>query len=75
DALAPQFGGERDAAQAMKVAVFSMIPLWLATPIALIPGLGIIAYAGLYSPYLAFVGLPRLMRAGPDRALIYVAAV
>lgn len=72
DGLAGSFGAVRDRGQAMKVAVFSSIPSWLAGVFGLVPALAILGIVGLYSLYLLFVGLPMLMRAPQDRAVGYV---
>lgn len=75
DGLAPGFGGTRSLAQAMKVAAFSMTAHWLAAIFGIWPALAFLSLAGLYSLYLLYVGLPRLMKTGEDKALPYTAAV
>jgi Yip1 domain len=72
DALAPQFGGQRSRVQALKVAVYSHTAAWVAGVFYIIPALSVLALlGGLYSLYLLFVGLPRLMKAPADRAVGY----
>lgn len=39
DALAPQFGGRKDLAGALRLAVYSYTPVWLAGIFLLVPGL------------------------------------
>lgn len=71
DALSPQFGGERNFMQAFKVAAFAPVASWLAGIFHAVPMLSILSIAGLYSVYLLYVGLPRLMRTPADKALPY----
>ncbi|HXZ49381.1 MAG TPA: Yip1 family protein [Usitatibacter sp.] len=75
DALAPSFGGEKNFAQALKVAVFSPTAAWLAGVFSLIPVLSILGIVGLYSLYLLYTGLPLLMRTPPEKALPYTVVV
>ena len=72
NALARRFGGEPDALSALKVSAYSYTPIWLAGVLFLIPGLSVLwLIAGLYALYLAFVGLPTVMRCRADRAAGY----
>jgi hypothetical protein len=73
DALAPTFNGQRNQMQALKVAAYSSTASWVAGIFALIPGLRILTILGLYSVYLLYLGLPALMKAPRDRALVYTA--
>lgn len=76
DALAPTFGGERSSAQALKVAVYSYTPAWVAGVLHILPALGILALlAAFYGLYLLYLGLPRLMKCPQDKALGYTAVV
>lgn len=76
NALAPQFGGTADAGQAFKVAAYAPTPAWVAGLVMILPQLGIIALLGaLYSLYLLFVGLPKLMKPAEDKAIVYTLAV
>lgn len=76
DALAPTFGAERSREQALKVAVYSATPVWLAGLLQIVPVLGVVALVGaLYALYLLYLGLPRLMKSPPDRTLGYFGAV
>jgi hypothetical protein len=76
DALAPTFGAERSREQALKVAVYSATPVWLAGLLQIIPVLGVLALAGAsYALYLLYLGLPRLMKSPPDKTLGYFGAV
>ncbi len=76
DALAPSFGGQKNKAQALKVAVYAFTPGWLAAVFNIIPGLGLLALLGsLYGLYLLYLGLPRLMKSPEDKAIGYTAVV
>jgi hypothetical protein len=75
DELAIQFGGERGRTQAFKVAAYSGTAGWVAGVFGLLPGVGWLfqLLGGLYSLYLLYLGLPKLMRSDPDRTLTYFA--
>lgn len=76
DALAPTFGGEKNRIQALKVAVYSYTPAWIAGVLQIVPLLGILAiFAALYGLYLLYLGLPRLMRAPQEKAIPYTVIV
>lgn len=76
DALAPNFGGEKNQVQAMKVAVYSWTAAWLAGVLVIVPWVGILlSLVGLYSLYLLYTGLSPLMKSPPDKALGYAAVV
>lgn len=76
DALAPTFGAEKNSAQALKVAVYSFTPAWVAGVFQILPALGILALLGaLYGLYLLYLGLPRLMKCPEDKAVGYTAVV
>ncbi len=76
DALAPSFGGEKNFMQAFKVAAFFPTASWVAGVFAIIPALGILALlGGLYSLYLLYLGLPRLMKAPDEKAIPYTVVV
>lgn len=75
DFLAPQFGGERNRAQALKVSAYAMTAAWVAGIFAILPMLGILSMLGLYSIYLLYLGLPVLMKAPAEKAAIYTVVV
>jgi len=75
DALAPTFAGEKNQAQALKVAAYSMTAAWLAGIFHILPMLGILAILGLYSLYLLFLGLPVLMKVPAEKAVAYTVVV
>ncbi len=76
DALAPTFDGQKNRIQALKVAVYSATAGWVAGIFSLVPGLALLGLlAGLYSLYLLYLGLPRLMKAPEDKAIVYTIVV
>jgi hypothetical protein len=76
NALAPNFGGQKDSAQALKVAVYSYTPAWVAGVLQILPSLGVLALlAGLYGLYLLYLGLPVLMKCPQEKSLVYTVVV
>ena len=76
NALAPTFGGEKNSTQALKVAVYSYTPAWVAGVLQILPALSFFGLlAGLYGLYLLYLGLPQLMKAPPEKAVGYTAVV
>jgi Yip1 domain len=76
NALAPSFGGQKDSAQALKVAVYSYTPGWIAGALNILTALSLLAIiGGLYGLYLLYLGLPRLMKAPQEKAAGYTVVV
>jgi len=76
NALAPTFGAERDGMQALKVAAYSYTPAWLAGVLNVLPLVGLLVFfAALYGIYLMYLGLPKVMKCPPDKAIGYTAVV
>jgi len=75
EALAPNFAGESNRIQALKVAGYSYTASWIAGCAQILPGLyGLLALAGaIYSVYLLYLGLPSTMKILPERAGGYTA--
>jgi MFS superfamily sulfate permease-like transporter len=74
DQLAPRFGGQKDFSAALKTTVYSLTPYWIAGVFQLVAGLRFVGYVvAFFGIYLLWIGLPRLMKAPPDKALAYVA--
>jgi hypothetical protein len=71
-ALAPSFDGRRDRAQALKMAAYGGTGYWVFGVLCLFPLLG--GVGGAVSAYLYHVGLPRLMKAPKEKALLYMLA-
>ena len=76
NALATSFGGEKNSEQALKVAVYSYTPAWIAGVLQVVPFLRILAIlAALYGLYLLYLGLPRLMKCPEEKAVGYTVVV
>jgi hypothetical protein len=76
DALAPKFGGEKNISQALKISAYSFTPALVAGVLRIIPALGVLALlASFYGVYLIYLGLPRLMKAPPEKAVNYTLVV
>jgi hypothetical protein len=76
DALAPTFGGEKNSGQALKLAVYSYTPAWIAGVLQIVPVLGLLGiFAALYGIYLLYLGLPRLMKNPEDKSIPYTVVV
>jgi hypothetical protein len=76
NALAPTFGGEQSSAQALKVAVYSYTPAWIAGALQILPMLSLLGIlAALYGLYLLYLGLPRLMKCPQEKAAGYTVIV
>lgn len=75
DALATNFGAQKNRLNAFKVAAYSSAAMLLAGVFQIIPALGILGLLGLYSIYILHRGLPVLMKAPADKATGYTASV
>ena len=75
DGIAPNFGGQKNQVQALKVAAYSATAGWLAGIFGLVPALALLGILGLYGLYLLYLGLPILMKVPQDKALGYTAVV
>ncbi|MFZ6719929.1 Yip1 family protein [Undibacterium sp. Ji49W] len=74
NALAPNFGGEKNPMQALKVTAYAFTPAWVAGILNIIPSLGMLGIiAALYSFYVLYLGLPVLMKAPKEKAAAYTA--
>jgi len=74
NALAPSFGSKQNLPNAMKLAVFSMTPGWIAGVLYIIPMLGILVIlANLYGIYVLYLGFNTpLMETPKDKVIIYL---
>lgn len=77
NALAPSFGATPDMGQAFKLAAYAPTAAWVGGICAIVPLIGgIVAIGGaLYTLYLYYLGLPRLMRPPGDKVVVYLLAV
>ena len=74
NALAPTFSSKADAVQAMKLAVYSMTPVWVAGILHIIPLLSILVLiASLYAFYVLYLGFNSpLMGTPKDKVVGYL---
>jgi hypothetical protein len=76
DALAPNFGSQKNFMQALKIAAFAPTASWIGGVFSIIPVLGIIGLLfALYSLYQLFIALPMLMKTPADKSVIYFVVV
>ena len=75
DELAPYFGAARSRTQAFKLAAYSGTAWWVAGIFRLLPDLAWLfgLLGGLYSLYLMYLGLPKLMMVEGERTTPYLA--
>ena len=73
DALAPNFGAQKNFNQAFKAAAYSYTPAWVAGILMIIPMLSpIVLIAALYGIYLLYLALLQVMRAPQEKAVGYL---
>ncbi|UCE39979.1 MAG: YIP1 family protein [Candidatus Aminicenantes bacterium] len=74
NALAPTFASKSDATAAMKLAVYSMTPAWVAGVLYIIPSLQILvilaSFYGIYIMYLGF--MCPMMDTPKDKVITYM---
>ena len=75
DLLAPVFGGRKEFDSALKLAVYSYTPVWLAGIFLLLPGLRFLILLGFYGAYVLLLGLPRLMKAPEQKSYLYALVI
>jgi hypothetical protein len=72
---APLFGGRRDFAAALALAVYSYTPVWLTGVFLLLPGLHFLRLTGFYGFYVLLTGLPAMLQTPPPRARVFAALI
>lgn len=75
DFLAPNFYGEKNINQSLKLAAYSYTAGWLSGIFMIVPALGFFMILGLYGLYLIYTGIPILMKAPREKALGYTVTV
>jgi Yip1 domain len=76
NALAPNFGGTKDAMMALKLVAYGSTAGFVGGVFSLVPQLAILGLlASLYSIYLIFTGVPVLMKCPEDKAMPYTAVL
>ncbi len=73
DFLAPKFKGTSNQISAFKLAVYSATPAWVSGLFLIVPIIGpILMLVGVvYSLYLFFLGVPKLMKCPKDQAVVF----
>ncbi len=74
NALAPTFASKPDYGNAFKLVAFASTPAWVGGLLAIIPFLGWIGAlaGGLYSIYVFYLGVPKLMATPADKVVPYM---
>jgi hypothetical protein len=75
DFLAPNFSGEKNFNQALKLAAYSYTAGWLSGIFVIFPAFSFFMILGLYGLYLIYTGIPVLMKAPQEKALGYTVTV
>ena len=71
--LAPTFQSKGSTAQALKLVVYSMTPVWVAGVLYLVPQLApLVVIAALYGVYLFYLGLPPIMSTPSAQEIPYM---
>lgn len=73
--LAPTFNSKADLADAFKVVVYSMTPVWLVGIFSLIPGLGILGILGLYAIYLLALGFAAVLNTPENKVVWFTISI
>jgi hypothetical protein len=72
DALAPNFGGQKNQMNALKLIAYSSTAAMVGGIFTLIPALGLLSLvASLYSLYLLYLGVPVLMKVPAEKSVVY----
>jgi hypothetical protein len=75
NALAPTFGSQQNMGQAHKLAAYGSTAGFLAGVFTIFPPLAILGIVGLYSLFLLYVGLPKMMKTPEDKRIGYFVAI
>ena len=76
NALAPSFGGTKDAFNAFKLIAYGSTAGFVGGVFSLIPALSMLGLlTALYSIYLIYTGVPLLMKCPPEKSLPYTAVL
>jgi Yip1 domain len=71
--LAPNFGGQSNLMQGLKLVVFGGTPMFLAGILSILPALGMLSLlAAFYSLYVMYLGLPVLMKNPKEKTIPYM---
>ncbi|MEO8405304.1 MAG: Yip1 family protein, partial [Chitinophagaceae bacterium] len=72
DALASNFGSEKNMARSVQLVAYSMTPAWVGGILNIVPALAIVGgLIGLYGFYLLYLGMPKLKKTPDDKLVGY----
>lgn len=71
----PLFGGRRNFARALNLAVYSYSPVWLAGVFLLLPGLRFLMLLGFYGFYVLISGLPFMTKSPRQNLPVFAALI
>ncbi len=72
DTMAPTFGCAKNMIAAVKIAVFSYTPVWVAGILGIIPAISVLMLlASLYALYLLYLGLQKIKEPANDKLIPY----
>lgn len=77
DGLAPNFGGTKNQIQAFKLAAYSGTAAWVGGVFGLLPMIGglLALLAAIYTLFLLYKGLPKLMKSPEDKTTAYFVVI
>jgi hypothetical protein len=77
DALAPNFGGQKNPIQSLKLVAYSMTASWVGSVFGIVPMLGwlLAVLAAFYGIYLLYTGSSVMMKVPEAKAAGYTAVV
>jgi hypothetical protein len=73
--LAPIFGGRRSFDSAVKLAAYSLTPVWLTGIFLLLPGLHFLVLLSFYGLFILWLGAPRVIKVPEQVALTFAIAI
>jgi hypothetical protein len=73
--LAPYFNAKSDFLSCMKITVYSMTPVWLLGIFSIFPGLAVLQIFGLYSVYLVYQALGKLLDTPPEKRIWFTTVI
>jgi hypothetical protein len=71
DALATNFGSQKNFTKAFQLVVYSYTPMFIAGIFGIIPALAILGIIGLYGLYLLYIGMKPMMQTPDDKITSY----
>ncbi|HVG17116.1 MAG TPA: Yip1 family protein [Chitinophagaceae bacterium] len=72
DALAPNFGSEKNLARSVQLVAYSFTPAWIGGMLSIFPALAFLGgLFALYGLYLLYLGMPKLKRTPTDKQTTY----